>query len=220
LSSTGDDPRHWRVLVADEGIGFPPERADLIFQPFRRLVGSAFEGSGIGMASAKKIVRLQGGTISAVGRLGEGATFTVVLPRAESPPKLLIVDDDDLELQVASGALAGCGFEILTACSGEEALKIVGETSVHTVLTDYQMLGGEHGIWLLERVRAIRPQTRRLLTSSIEIAGLAEVKRSGLVHDFFAKTVTAEQLLACQPPACQVVESASSSATGQGRMAS
>jgi len=73
-----------RVSVSDKGIGFPSARAELIFQPFRRLVGSSFEGSGIGMATAKKIVQLHGGKIWAEGQPDEGATFTVTLPPAEN----------------------------------------------------------------------------------------------------------------------------------------
>ena len=88
VRSDGDDDDiggegHCRVSVVDQGIGFPSTRVQRIFQPFRRLVGSQFEGSGTGMASAKKIVRPRGGTIRAEGREDEGATFTVTLPRAE-----------------------------------------------------------------------------------------------------------------------------------------
>jgi two-component system sensor histidine kinase/response regulator len=68
------------IAVVDNGRGFEPERAEWIFEPFRRLVGSEIEGSGIGMASARKIVELHGGRICATGEPGRGATFTLSLP--------------------------------------------------------------------------------------------------------------------------------------------
>lgn len=51
-------------------------------------MGSSFEGSGVGMATARKIVQLHGGTIWAEGQPDEGATFTVTLPKAENLPDL------------------------------------------------------------------------------------------------------------------------------------
>lgn len=72
-----------RVSVKDNGIGFDPSAADLIFEPFHRLVNrKQFPGSGLGMSTAKRIVELHGGTIGASGELGVGASFTVVLPTA------------------------------------------------------------------------------------------------------------------------------------------
>lgn len=87
--SAGELPRtqastcQFFIQVKDNGSGFSQEHADLIFQPFKRLVGSSIEGSGIGMASASKIAQLHGGDISAQGQVDKGATFTVRLPRAE-----------------------------------------------------------------------------------------------------------------------------------------
>lgn len=69
-----------QIVVSDEGTGFPQELAESIFKPFRRLVGSAIEGSGIGMASARKIVDQHRGTIRAEGEEGVGAKFIVELP--------------------------------------------------------------------------------------------------------------------------------------------
>jgi PAS domain S-box-containing protein len=70
-----------RLVVSDNGIGFSPEEAGKLFQPFHRLVGKySFEGQGMGLAICRKIIERHGGTISAEGRPEQGATFTITLP--------------------------------------------------------------------------------------------------------------------------------------------
>ena len=70
------------VSVSDEGIGIPPEDLPYIFEPFRRganVVGR-ISGTGIGLASAKRIVERHGGTLSASSKPGQGSTFMLRLP--------------------------------------------------------------------------------------------------------------------------------------------
>lgn len=71
------------VEVSDNGIGFDPAFADVIFDPFRRLEAREdFEGTGIGLAVCRRIVERHGGTISAISEPDQGATFRVALPSA------------------------------------------------------------------------------------------------------------------------------------------
>jgi signal transduction histidine kinase len=73
----------WASLtVTDEGLGIPPEDLPHVFEPFRRganVVGR-INGTGIGLASAKRIVERHGGTLTASSEPGQGSTFTVRLP--------------------------------------------------------------------------------------------------------------------------------------------
>ncbi|MCA9771276.1 MAG: PAS domain S-box protein [Myxococcales bacterium] len=70
-----------RVTISDNGIGFEPSDAERIFGIFKRLSGGEeYEGTGIGLALARKIVERHGGRIEAEGRPGEGAAFVVTLP--------------------------------------------------------------------------------------------------------------------------------------------
>ena len=77
-----EDGAEYELAVADNGIGFDMQYAERIFQVFQRLHGrSEYEGTGVGLAICRKIVERHGGTISAASSPGEGAVFTVRLPR-------------------------------------------------------------------------------------------------------------------------------------------
>lgn len=81
-----DGPRRrpmLRVTMMDNGIGFDPRYADRIFEPFQRLHSAdRYPGSGIGLATCRKIIDRHGGAIGAEGRPGEGATIWFTLPAA------------------------------------------------------------------------------------------------------------------------------------------
>ena len=76
-------PAH-TIVIADNGVGFEPSQGDKLFQPFKRLhARHHYEGAGIGLAICEKIVSRHHGRIVASGTPGEGATFTVTLPRQQ-----------------------------------------------------------------------------------------------------------------------------------------
>lgn len=96
--ATRDLPDHVEVEVSDTGTGIPARELPRLFERFHRVYGArarSFEGSGIGLALARDLVRLHGGSIAVRSRLGEGTTFTVTLPRgsAHLPQNGLIVED-------------------------------------------------------------------------------------------------------------------------------
>ena len=76
------EPDRVVVAVRDNGAGFAPERAKELFEPFRRLHGAAFEGTGLGLTIVRRIVERHGGSVWAEGRPGEGASFYVSLRAA------------------------------------------------------------------------------------------------------------------------------------------
>jgi len=78
------EPHRVIVAVRDNGAGFAPERAKELFEPFRRLHGAAFEGTGLGLTIVRRIVERHGGSVWAEGRPGHGASFYVSLLAAHA----------------------------------------------------------------------------------------------------------------------------------------
>lgn len=77
----------WVISIRDNGIGFDPKDASVIFQPFRRLhTAEEYPGTGVGLAICRRIVQAQGGRIWAESLLGEGTTFFFTLPVESRAP--------------------------------------------------------------------------------------------------------------------------------------
>ncbi|WP_428313154.1 sensor histidine kinase [Hydrocarboniphaga sp.] len=78
---------HWHLMIKDNGIGVPADQLETIFAVFRRLHhADDYEGTGIGLAICRKIVRHHGGEIWAESKVGEGTEFHIRLPREPVTP--------------------------------------------------------------------------------------------------------------------------------------
>ena len=81
-----EDGDEWIFSVRDNGIGIEPRYQDYVFQPFQRLHGREIPGSGIGLATVRKIVEANGGSIWVESEQGKGSTFCFRLPRTCRTP--------------------------------------------------------------------------------------------------------------------------------------
>ncbi len=80
---------YYKISVADNGIGFDSKYADEIFMVFKRLHSHhEFEGTGVGLATCKKIIEKHNGCITAQSRLNEGSVFTIGLPEIQQEKQL------------------------------------------------------------------------------------------------------------------------------------
>jgi light-regulated signal transduction histidine kinase (bacteriophytochrome) len=81
VSATRNDDA-WEFTVADNGIGIDPAYHQRIFEPFKRLNGREYAGTGLGLALCKRIVEAHGGRIGVESEPGQGSTFKFTLPEA------------------------------------------------------------------------------------------------------------------------------------------
>ena len=86
-----DQGETWRVCVQDNGLGFDPRYGDRLFTLFQRLhTAQEASGTGVGLASVRRLILKHGGQVFAEGQIGQGATFGFTLPKnspAGQPPK-------------------------------------------------------------------------------------------------------------------------------------
>ena len=73
----------WRFAISDNGLGIDSAYHERIFEPFRRLHGREYPGTGIGLALCKRIVEMHGGRLTVESELGRGSTFRFTLPADE-----------------------------------------------------------------------------------------------------------------------------------------
>ncbi len=164
------------LRVEDTGIGMDAAYLEHIWEPFsqsRQGHSATFEGTGLGMAITKRFVDMMGGTIEVESELGRGSAFTVTLDvdvaegaeagaAAEGADdgdltgmRVLLVEDKELNREIAREALLGAGAQVACAANGREALEMfLGSPagSFDAILMDVMMpvMDG------LEATRAIR----------------------------------------------------------------
>ena len=154
------------VEVRDTGRGISPSDLKRILEPFEqadreRMVNTANQGVGLGLAITKKLVGLHGGELGVTSTLGEGTTFRFALPlqrtdaseadveiQGETPDRplipdapVLIVDDNELNVLVARRMVANWGYEVITASNADEAEAQLAQASPFLVLLDIHMPG-------------------------------------------------------------------------------
>lgn len=80
--SAAEEPDHWVICITDNGIGIAPEFLERVFEPFKRLHRSdEFEGTGLGLATCKKIADRHGGRLTCRSEPGSGSSFYVAFPK-------------------------------------------------------------------------------------------------------------------------------------------
>jgi signal transduction histidine kinase/CheY-like chemotaxis protein len=159
------------LTVRDSGVGIPAEILPQLFTMFFQAEApskAVKSGLGVGLALAKILVELHGGTIQAHSEgAGKGAEFTVRLPltgevHAAQPlspaRRILVVDDNPDQLELLAELLRLWGYEVIAARDAAEALRLVAEHRPRACVIDIG-LPDIDGYELARRLRAI-PETR------------------------------------------------------------
>ena len=146
-----------KLHVSDTGIGISEQAQAEIFEPFTQAetgTTRTYGGTGLGLAICHRLVSLMEGTLSLESTLGEGSCFMVQVsaPLAQGqaapmqaasgyglPRSVLLVEDNQVNLMVASRMLDALGCTYQTATNGEEALLAVEKQSFDAILMDCRM---------------------------------------------------------------------------------
>ena len=184
--STGSNPQvpdgdYILLSVSDTGIGMDPDTQSRIFEPF---FSTKRTGSGLGLSTVYGIVKQSGGHITVESQLGIGSTFNIYLPlvpaaRVEIPTvagetvlhqrgdeTILLVDDEDELRNATAEYLESCGYRVLKARNGQEAINLADEfkDKIPLLISDIVM-PKTNGRGLLDHIRKTRPDTSILVIS-------------------------------------------------------
>ncbi|MCB9694931.1 MAG: response regulator [Alphaproteobacteria bacterium] len=142
--------------VVDDGIGISPEQLGRVFDEFDQGDSSTsrkYGGSGLGLSISRRFCRMMGGDVHVESVEGEGSTFTVRLPAntvevgeravkgGEADVRVLVVDDDPGVRELMARTLAGSGYQVLTASTGDQALARAKSYRPHVITLDVMMPG-------------------------------------------------------------------------------
>lgn len=185
----------------------------------------AIEGTGLGLAICKQLCILMGGEVSVASKYGKGSIFTVVIPqriiddrviygdvqKVQKKPeeskkgekgffapeaKVLVVDDNELNLKVVTGLMKPLGMEIDTADSGREAIQLIQEKEYHLIFLDHMMpkMDGIETLKIMKREKK-GFQTPVIALTANAITGVREMYLENGFTDYLSKPVKFAKLL-------------------------
>lgn len=210
----------FEFVVSDTGIGMSEEFAEHIFEPFTQEHAenrSSYQGTGLGMSIVKNLVSKMKGTITLHTLQGEGTTFTITLPikldtvcveKRESEEeasidgmKILLVEDNDLNLEVAQYILEDVGAKITVAKNGFEAVKFFKESEENAfdaVLMDV-MMPVMDGLTATKKIRELRRKDARnvpiiAMTANVFNEDVMAAREAGM-NEHIAKPLDFDKLI-------------------------
>jgi signal transduction histidine kinase/CheY-like chemotaxis protein len=141
------DGEHVTTTVHDSGIGIPKDVQHKIFGAFYQVQSASnrgYPGTGLGLALTKRLVELHGGQIGFDSVPGKGTTFTIEMPirpvRGQRN-RILVIEDNPSNLDLARMVLEGNGYAVDTATTGAEGLEKARHLQPDLILMDLQLPG-------------------------------------------------------------------------------
>ena len=211
----------FEFIVSDTGIGMSEEFAEHIFEPFTQEHAenrSSYQGTGLGMSIVKNLINKMKGTITLEIKQGEGSTFTITLPvkldtvcfeETETEEeetsiegmKILLVEDNDLNLEVAQYILEDAGAEIIVARNGLESVELFEQSesdSFDVILMDV-MMPVMDGLTATKRIRKLKRKDARTvpviaMTANVFNEDIIAAKEAGM-NEHIAKPLDFDKLI-------------------------
>lgn len=203
------------ITVTDTGIGMSDEEQARVFEQFTQADASIsrnYGGTGLGLSICLTLTNLLDGHLQLDSEIGKGSTFWVTIPielhkepqrQPTSTPirtdhKILVVDDNAVNLKVTRALLVKSGFRVDTATSGEAALEHIQNDKPDLVLMDLQMPGMDG----LETTQVLRsnPSTADLvivgLTANVSLEDQQACMDAGM-NDYLTKPISLPKLSQC-----------------------
>lgn len=199
------------LIIADNGPGIPAADLEHIFEPFYTKKKMGRSGTGIGLAVVWNAMQDHDGHIQ-VESNDQGTTFTLLFPatidaKEEKRPlpiatqvlqgnneKILVVDDETHQRDIAAQILTLLGYNVTTVSSGEEAIDYMETGEADLILLDMLMEPGINGRQTYEKIIKKHPHQKAAIVSGFsENEDVKEAHRLG-AHAFIKKPYTLEEL--------------------------
>lgn len=214
----------YEYTIADNGIGMSEQFQQHLYEPFSReeqRVEGASSGTGLGAPIAKQLVELMGGSMSFTSTLGQGTTFTIRLPfeqckRSEIPQavrvdavdvdavrglRVLLVEDNELNAEIAQFTLDRAGAIVTHVKDGESAVETFAASAPHeydVVLMDI-MMPGIDGLEATRQIRALEREdaatTPIIAVSANAFAEDRRLSREAGMDAHLSKPVSSQELV-------------------------
>jgi signal transduction histidine kinase/DNA-binding response OmpR family regulator len=216
--------KDWLSLaVSDTGIGIPADKLDHVFGEFTQADNSTtrdYGGTGLGLAISRRFCELLGGDLSVHSELGEGSTFTILIPAelpGSEPPQqiiatpievtgmeresmqdvapgstILVIDDDPEACELIERNLTKDGFKVVTATSGEQGLRLAHDIQPAVITLDVMMPDMDG--WSVLRALKADPTLRHIPVIMLTMMDDRSRGYSLGAVDYLTKPVDREQL--------------------------
>lgn len=213
----------YKFIISDTGIGISPEFQKHIFEPFAQEDTGArtiYKGTGLGMAIVHRLVQEMGGTIQLKSEKNVGSTFTLILPftidehqpsasaetATDTPADLtdlhiLVVEDNELNLEIAVFSLEAAGLNVSTAINGLEAVRLFEKSkpSEYDIILMDIMMPVMNGLDAAKAIRGLsRPDATTVPIIALSANAFAEdiqkSKNAG-INEHLAKPLEMDKVL-------------------------
>ncbi|MCL2605446.1 MAG: ATP-binding protein [Defluviitaleaceae bacterium] len=214
-----DENNNLTFRIEDTGMGIKDEDLPRLFNAFEQLEkvkNRNVVGTGLGLSITKAFVEMMGGGIRVESQYGKGTAFTLTIPITEGNPdniisskiaeedhivsapdaKILITDDNEFNLKVASGLLSFMDIEAETASSGMEAIEAVKKNDYDIVFMDH-MMPVMDGIEATQNIRQLGEKYEKTIIVALTanaVKGAREMYLQSGFNDFLSKPIDPNQL--------------------------